>query len=87
MANNSLIQIRIDETLKKDAELLFSDIGIDLPTAIRMFLKQAVNNDGIPFPIVRSVKHTDTDDEMIKASESSLSFWDNEKDDEVWNNV
>lgn len=25
--------------------------------------------------------------ELLKAGESSLEFWDNETDDEVWNNV
>ncbi|HHU75825.1 MAG TPA: DUF2281 domain-containing protein [Firmicutes bacterium] len=25
--------------------------------------------------------------ELLKAGESSLDFWDNETDDEVWNNV
>jgi len=47
------IQVRIDPVLKSQAEQLFSDIGLDMPTAIRLFLKQSVINNGIPFPLER----------------------------------
>ena len=51
MAQNSLIQVRVDDVLKKNAEILFNDLGIDTPTAIRLFLKQSVLRRGIPFPV------------------------------------
>ena len=54
MAQSSLIQIRVDESLKKDAETLFNDLGLDIPTAIRLFLKQSLIHNGIPFAIVRT---------------------------------
>lgn len=47
------IQVRIDPALKAEAEQLFSDIGLDMPTAIRLFLKQSVINNGIPFSLER----------------------------------
>ncbi len=47
------IQVRIDPALKAEAEQLFSDIGLDMPTAIRLFLKQSVINNGIPFTLGR----------------------------------
>ena len=47
------IQVRIDPILKAEAEQLFSDIGLDMPTAIRLFLKQSVINNGIPFSLER----------------------------------
>lgn len=53
MAQSSLIQVRVDDALKKDAEELFSDLGLDVPTAIRLFLKQALIHKGIPFAIAR----------------------------------
>lgn len=53
MAQNSLIQIRIDDSLKKEAEALFNDLGIDIPTAVRLFLKQSLIHNGIPFSISR----------------------------------
>jgi addiction module RelB/DinJ family antitoxin len=53
MAQTGLIQVRIDEQLKTDAESLFADLGLDTPSAIRLFLKQAVAQNGIPFAITR----------------------------------
>ena len=48
---SSLLQIRLDDELKSEANALFEALGIDLPTAIRMFLKRAVMIQGIPFPM------------------------------------
>lgn len=48
------LQIRIDDMLKKQADTLFSSLGLDTPTAIRIFLNASIENAGIPF----SVKHT-----------------------------
>ncbi|MDO9534465.1 MAG: type II toxin-antitoxin system RelB/DinJ family antitoxin [Bacillota bacterium] len=54
MAQSSLIQVRVDDALKKDAEALFNDLGLDVPTAIRLFLKQSLIHNGIPFAIART---------------------------------
>jgi addiction module RelB/DinJ family antitoxin len=54
MAQTSLIQVRVDTELKRQAEELFADLGIDAPSAIRLFLKQAVAKNSIPFPITRA---------------------------------
>jgi addiction module RelB/DinJ family antitoxin len=53
MAQSNLIQVRIDSQLKQEAESLFADLGLDTPAAIRMFLKTAVAQNGIPFSISR----------------------------------
>ena len=45
------LQIRIDDMLKKQADTLFSSLGLDTPTAIRIFLNAAVENSGIPFAV------------------------------------
>ena len=45
------LQIRIDDTIKKQADTLFSSLGLDTSTAIRIFLNAAVENDGIPFSV------------------------------------
>lgn len=51
MPKTSLIQVRVDDRLKHDAETLFSSMGIDMPSAIRMFLKQSLIQNSIPFAI------------------------------------
>lgn len=48
----SVLQTRIDSETKKDAELLFNSLGLDITTAIRLFLKQCINQQKIPFEIV-----------------------------------
>lgn len=48
MAN---LNIRVDDTLKQQAELIFSDLGISLSAATTMFLKQVVRHNGIPFEL------------------------------------
>ena len=45
----ALLQIRVDEELKNQANAVYNEIGIDLSTAIRMFLKKSVLEGGIPF--------------------------------------
>lgn len=45
----SVMQIRIDDELKAKASAVFEQLGIDVPTAVRIFLKRAVLENGIPF--------------------------------------
>ena len=44
-------QVRIDETLKKQSAELFSQLGIDMSSAVNMFLKQCVMRGGLPFEV------------------------------------
>lgn len=48
------IQVRIDSTLKKQADQVFDEIGLDMPTAIRIFLKKVVISKSIPFELTSS---------------------------------
>ena len=50
-AQNVIIQVRVEEDLKRDAMKVLDKIGIDMPTAIRVFLKRIAAEDGIPFNI------------------------------------
>ena len=45
------LQICIDDALKKEADALFSSLGLDTSTAIRIFLNVSVENSGIPFSV------------------------------------
>ena len=47
------INVRVDTELKQSAEALFSDLGLNMSSAITMFLKSAVSHDGIPFEVKR----------------------------------
>lgn len=43
--------IRVDDKLKEEATELFDSLGLDMTTAVRMFLTQAVITKSIPFEI------------------------------------
>lgn len=45
----SLIQVRVEESLKDEAAQVFEKLGIDTSTAVRMFLKRSIMENGIPF--------------------------------------
>jgi len=47
--SQALIQVRVDKTLKEQTASIYDAIGIDLPTAIRMFFKRSVMVGGLPF--------------------------------------
>lgn len=47
-----LLQVRIDENLKAQSAKIFENLGIDLSTAVRMFLHRTVTENGIPFSMV-----------------------------------
>ena len=44
-------QIRIDETVKAQATSLFNDLGMDMSSAVNIFLRQCVLRGGIPFTV------------------------------------
>ena len=52
--------IWLEADLKKSAQELFADFGLDLTTAITMFLKQAVREQRIPFEIKRDIPNQQT---------------------------
>jgi DNA-damage-inducible protein J len=45
------INIRIDTALKKQAEALFNELGINMTTAFNIFVRQAVRQQKIPFEV------------------------------------
>ena len=44
-------QIRIDSNVKRDANELFSELGIDISSAVNIFLRQCVLHGGLPFKV------------------------------------
>lgn len=66
------VTIKMDETVKKQAEELFSELGLDMETAFNMFVRQAVNKGGIPFEVVcKDDFHSVHNQEKLKESIAS----------------
>lgn len=52
--------ISLDIDLKRSAQQLFADLGMDFSTAITIFLKQAIKVHGLPFPVTQDVPNNET---------------------------
>ena len=66
----TLVQVRIDEDLKNQATAVYDALGIDLSTAVRMFLKRSVMVNGVPFSMILSDSETKTE----KAAKALISL-------------
>jgi DNA-damage-inducible protein J len=51
MVGQTNINIQMDEDIKKEAELLFEKLGLNMSTAVNLFVHQCVRHGGIPFEI------------------------------------
>ena len=47
----SQIAVRVDDELKKEATAIFNELGLDMSTAVKLFLKQSVLTRSIPFDV------------------------------------
>lgn len=47
----SQIAVRVDDQLKKEATAIFNELGLDMSTAVKLFLKQSVLTKSIPFKL------------------------------------
>lgn len=52
--------LSLDADIKSRAQELFADLGLDLSTAVNIFLRQSVRENGIPFTVGRDVPNADT---------------------------
>lgn len=52
--------IKIDRELKREAQELFESFGLNLSTAVNMFLRQVVREQAIPFRIGEPVPNAET---------------------------
>ena len=52
--------INLDADLKRSAQLLLKDLGMDLTTAVTIFLRQTVRDQAIPFQISRDIPNAQT---------------------------
>ena len=51
ISSTTNLNVRVDANLKKESDLLFKSLGLNMSTAINMFLTKCVNTSSIPFEI------------------------------------
>ena len=64
------LQICVDDLLKAQADSLFSGLGLDTSTAVRIFLHAAIEYNGIPF----AVKHKCVSASLVQAVSDSRNY-------------
>lgn len=64
---STTFSVRMDSDLKKDCEELFSDLGMNLTTAINVFLRQSLRTGGFPFEIRQERPNKETIAAMLEA--------------------
>ena len=77
MANTTNLNIRVDEELKRTAEALYSELGLNMSTAINIFLRHSVRYGGIPFNLRIERPNVETltaIDDVNNNSDMSKSF-------------
>ena len=64
-------QIRIDSNIKREATALFSNLGLDMSSAVNLFLHQCVLRGGLPFAVEVPQYSDKTLDAMAEARKIS----------------
>ena len=66
------IQFRVDNQTKKNTKKILDDLGMDMSTAIKLYLRQIIRQKGIPFPLRTSNDLTiQEENEILQAAEEA----------------
>ena len=77
----SQIAVRVDDKLKKEATEVFSELGLDMTTAVKLFLRQSVLTRSIPFEL--SLKEKEYSSEELKQAKKDIQVLAKEKSEVV----
>ena len=80
---SKLFQMKVDEKIKESVDELYSSMGLDTPTAVRMFFAASLDRGGIPFEVKKprqSQKHL----RRGKTLEELTADWQGERIGEEW---
>jgi len=75
MSETTNLSIRIDRDLKEEADYIFNSLGMNLTTAITIFVRQAVRQKKIPFEIALYPGNDGTGVSMRDAMLASERIW------------
>ena len=57
MYDDCLVEIKVDKATKSDVTRLYENLGLDLSTAVRIFLKKSIAVGGLPFELRNEVNN------------------------------
>ena len=67
MATTTNFSVRMDSDIKKHCEALYGELGINLTTAINVFLRQSLRVGGFPFDVRMEQPNKETMAAMLEA--------------------
>lgn len=67
MTNTTNFSVRMDSDIKKQCEALYNELGINLTTAINVFLRQSIRAGGFPFDVRMEQPNKETVLAMLEA--------------------
>ena len=73
MSTTANINVRTDAELKTQAQKIFESMGLDLSTAVNLFLKQTVRVNNLPFVVGVSVEYTE--ENIPNRREAQYGVW------------
>lgn len=83
MATTNL-NIRTDKEIKEAAEKIYSSLGLNMTTAINMFLRASIRESGIPFDLKLNVPSDETikviEEGRMIAKDTNVKSYDNMDD-------
>ena len=78
MKNNSPINVMVDSKTKEEANAILKDLGLSMSSAITLFLRQVIKNDGLPFE-VKNKGNNDINQDIIEALKEAQNILENSK--------
>ena len=81
----TLINVNVDKQIKEEATSILKGLGLNMSTAINMFLAQVVKRDGIPFEVAnpkptKEMLQALIDVEDMKKNPDKYPSYDNKED-------
>ena len=67
MATTTNFSVRMDNNIKKQCEAMYGELGINLTTAINVFLRQSLRVGGFPFDVRLEQPNKETMAAMLEA--------------------
>ena len=75
------LNIRMDKKVKEDAEKIFGELGLNMTSAINIFLRASIRESGIPFALKLDVPNEETmraiEEANRIATDNSVETFDN----------
>lgn len=78
MNNSTNLNILVDKQIKESSEKVFESLGLNMSTAINIFLRQVIRVNGIPFEIKGNIPNKETieaiEEEIKLANDNSKGY-------------